>query len=365
MNNKRLGILIGLIAVIVVAQLLLKRLLVGNEAAQTAVNETVENVIVPLYKDFAAATKGFVVATDGLCQQLDQAHLEIAQKSWRETRIPWKQAEAFLIGPVISDRLRSTIEYRYVRLNEIEKTLARPEPLTAEQFARKSAPEKGFYAAEFILFELIPKKPEIYFNKKSCAYLSFIAQEISKASDNLVARWTGGTEPYSKVLMNPGPKSREYATAQQSLDTLVNHAAYLASELSTKKIGRPLGEGSNFPQPDEADSRFSHNSWADLKNNLIGLEKILFAGQLQTDEHGMAGLAKNKRPALVAKIKQQLAGLHQQIDGFDKPLDEAVLYEKERVKKVYDEAVALNQSISVDLINTLGVTATFSENDGD
>jgi predicted lipoprotein len=67
----------------------------------------------------------------------------------------------------------------------------------------------------------------------------------------------------------------------------------------------------------------------------------------------------------VAKIKQQLVGLHQQIDAFDKPLDEAVLYEKERVKKVYDDAVALNQSISVDLINTLGVTATFSENDGD
>ena len=67
---------------------------------QAIVDQFVDTVALPTYKDLAAKTKALLTAVQALQKSPSNATFEAACEAWLASRQPWETSEAFLFGPV-------------------------------------------------------------------------------------------------------------------------------------------------------------------------------------------------------------------------------------------------------------------------
>lgn len=70
-------------------------------------------------------------------------------------------------------------------------------------------------------------------------------------------------------------------------------------------------------------------------------------------------------PPLSAEVDEQFERTIAALEAIDQPLAVAVIEEPATVEAAYTEAKALVVLLKADMANHLGITITFSDNDGD
>ena len=72
----------------------------SEKDCQAIVDQFVDNVALPTYKDLAAKNKALLTAVQALQKSPSNATFEAACEAWLASRQPWATSEAFLFGPV-------------------------------------------------------------------------------------------------------------------------------------------------------------------------------------------------------------------------------------------------------------------------
>lgn len=72
----------------------------SEKDCQAIVNQFVDKVALPTYKDLAAKNKALLTAVQALQKSPSNATFEAACEAWLASRQPWETSEAFLFGPV-------------------------------------------------------------------------------------------------------------------------------------------------------------------------------------------------------------------------------------------------------------------------
>lgn len=72
----------------------------SEKDCQAIVNQFVDKVALPTYKDLAAKNKALLAAVQALQKNPSNATFEAACEAWLTSRQPWETSEAFLFGPV-------------------------------------------------------------------------------------------------------------------------------------------------------------------------------------------------------------------------------------------------------------------------
>ena len=124
------------------------------------VTNYVDEVILPTYKDLAAANATLNTAIKTLNASRTNANFESACKAWLSARQPWEQSEAFLFGPVDALGLDPNMDSWPLDQDAIVRILKSNnwDELNYDDKASDDAVEaaqnvRGFHTLEFLLFK--------------------------------------------------------------------------------------------------------------------------------------------------------------------------------------------------------------------
>ncbi len=135
-------------------------------------------------------------------------------------------------------------------------------------------------------------------NVRETDYLVAASEVLRNDCLNLWASWEGGTgeealieelelelgTPYAEEYKNAGQAGSRYLTQKDAIDEMVQGIVGIADELGKVKMGAANG-GEGEAAPEEAESRFSHNSLSDFKNNMLSIENT-YLGGYDTENRG-------------------------------------------------------------------------------
>ena len=337
----------------------------GSDARQTLLNAWGEHVILPEYAQFAILAAEMEPAIEAFCAEASPATLEQAQEAWTVARAPWKRMEVFSFGPYADEPLRlgPKIDTWPARTDAVDAFLAGDESITAEKVAGLGVYNRGFPALEYLLFagDVAAAEGEA----RRCGYMLALAQDLGSLGAQMYAAWDPEQGAYLDQLLQAGKGSTVFLTVHDALGEVVNRIGHLAQEMRTDKLGRPLGESTDgTPQQQLVESRFSGRSVQDLKDNLAGIEQLVFP-----EESGAMGLAR-----YAATLGHEEVGVHlrAQIDvarvaleAIDEPLADAIVFDRGGVETAGDALEVLRQTLQTDVLSALSLSVSFNEADGD
>ena len=142
----------------------------SEDDAQAIVNQWVDVVVLPTYKDLVDKNNVLQTAVNNLQKSPSNATFEAACSAWIAARKPWESSEAFLFGPVAEMGLDPNMDswpldavgianlLKSQRWSDMEWTGRYEEPDEDNPSARAEAIEaaqslRGFHTLEYLLFK--------------------------------------------------------------------------------------------------------------------------------------------------------------------------------------------------------------------
>ncbi|MEM9489210.1 MAG: imelysin family protein [Myxococcota bacterium] len=331
-------------------------------------------VILPIYREFDAQAQVLAEAGDALCAQRDADSLAAVRQAWRDARSPWKMSEAFGLGPVGDLRIDGAVDFWPVRAGDIEDELAQTTPIDDAYIDGLGASRKGLPVLEYLLFDpdrddaaLLAELSDGDEASRRCMYIAELAGDIAEQAATLLAAWEPGAGDFRAQLVGAGTTSEVYPRLQQGFDVVVNRFIFTVQTVEGDKLAKPLGRrDGGTPQPGAVESGRSGNSLADLSDNLAGVAAVYFGRHGdQTGAENLDALITSLRPDLAAQIRDQLAAAQEAAQAIPPPLASAVTDSPDQVEAAFTTSKELLRLLSADMASLLGVTLTFSDNDGD
>ncbi len=132
----------------------------GHEAEmQAIVNNYVDAVVLPTYRDLAQKTIALNRAVKALVASPSDETFAAAGQAWLEARVPWETSEAFLFGPVDALGLDPNMDSWPLDLTAISNHIANGDFSSLEWSENDSDEQiesaqnvRGFHTLEFLLF---------------------------------------------------------------------------------------------------------------------------------------------------------------------------------------------------------------------
>ena len=102
----------------------------------------VDEIIVPRYQTFQTEAAELETALAALCAQPGAAPLDAARQQWAATREAWRQTVAFGVGPAMTLRTPSAVDFAASEA-KVQEVLDGSEPLTPAAVADLGANARG------------------------------------------------------------------------------------------------------------------------------------------------------------------------------------------------------------------------------
>ena len=287
-----------------------------------------------------------------------------AREALREASLAWQAVSSYEFGPAEQQMLRSNLNIYPTSTDKIEGNIKAG---AYDLNAAVNLSAKGFPALDYLLYDGgTPEAVAAKFAASSTrgSYAMAVAVQMQKLTEAAYNGWLGGG--YT-------------GTFQQATGTAVGSSvANLVNQLNadidmTKryKVGIPGGRfTAGTPQPMQAESPYGNLSLELLKRN-VQADKNLFLGQAGTtnslglDDYLTHVKAQYNGKPLAGVIEQQFDAVLTAIDAVPGPLTQAVTSQPATVTKVYDEFQKLIVLTKTDMPSALGVSITYTDNDGD
>jgi predicted lipoprotein len=333
----------------------------GADTAPVIVDYT--DVLTVLAEDFALAhytsfsqrAGELSQAAAALCKEPTEPTLTAAREAWWSARTPWKNAEIINFGPVVEypERLGPKLDDWPANDAAIEALVLSDDAL---DFSLMGSATRGLPVVEYLLWQggeealsMLAETP------RRCAILSGAAADVHDNAVLLVDLWQNTWIP--QVTVPSSVEDGFYETQQEVLDEWVNRMVFTVENIRAEKLGKPIGDCSGGePQPDTIESRLSGRSLTDALDALDGVQGLW--------ETGVRGLVDDD-PALVDSIDALLVESRSRLAAVPEPLEDTAALQPEVIGDVQEALLALQVAIQVDLLQALGVTPAFNDNDGD
>ncbi|MCB9161106.1 MAG: imelysin family protein [Caldilineaceae bacterium] len=338
---------------------------------EAMLNGLVQRVIVPVHDAAAAEAATLAAAAHAFADTPTPANLAALQEQWRRTALAWKEAELYAFRDVMI--LHSQIDKWPTNERFIEGFIAGTERLDAAFAADIGSTSKGLPAVEYLIFD--PKRPPDALvadftagaaGERRRQYVAALAQDLAAKTAELAAMWAGPDGQGAAFIAAATPGE----DLNGSISMLTNEMIVLLEDIAQHKLGDPMGHLSfGVPAPTFVEAGRSGASLALIRADLQGLTRAFHGGDAP-DDVGLDDYltyldAEYEGQPLAAVISAQIDAALAAVDAVDPPLRVAVEMNPDAVQAAYDAIEQLLVLVKVDMANHLGVTVTFSDNDGD
>lgn len=334
------------------------------------------------YREFQAAAVELQTATGRASTDGSPAALEAAREAWKKAIDAWQRAEIFGFGPAATTSapggmdLRDPI-YAWPLVNRcvteqqlVEQTYAQP------AFASALITTRGLGAAEYLLFHGPTDNacaPAVSINstgswaalgdaeiaKRKLAYAQAIATDTVKRGQQLVDAWDPAKGNFVAEMANAGQGGKVFASQQMAFNAVNEALFYADDELKDQKVGRPAGlvEGCTTAPPCLADveSQWARRSKEHLRNNLVGIEKLVRGCAAGGEGLGSDDLLRAIGAGAVAtNLETQLAAVRAALDALKEPsFQDDLVKDSAGVKRLFDALRAFATVLKTEFISVL------------
>lgn len=335
---------------------------------QQMLENMTSQVILPAFDSFAESAGELTNTIQSLHDTPSLATLTQAQADWKSAAIAYKQTEMFMMGPMDQLSAAAMLNNWPTNTAGIEEELESAEPINTTYIQQVGSTRKGFPALEYLLFDLKNGNEavleKLLSKERVLDYALALAAEIQRIADSLENEWAPEGGNYAGTF-----KAATGTNAASSINVLANEMVKLSEVIKNLKLGVPLGKRSmGVLLPENVEARFSSHSIELAINNLAAIEAV-YSGNNQTFDSYHANLeavgAMYGDEPLGNVILDEISTLRQILQTIDQPLQTAVESDFETVEQAYNSAQRLVVLLKTDMISSLGLLITFTDNDGD
>ena len=316
-------------------------------------------VIVPSYEALASETSALGDALATLCASPSDAALSNAHEAWRRARAAWARSEASGLGPVLDRRSVGVVAWAIVQPERIDTLLASNPAVTAD-FVRNniSSTQRGLGGIEYVLFA-DDAPSSLAADPGRCAYLTAAGEVVANEAAGILDDWTvGGGSPYSDYLTG---RSSISLVANQAVAEVVRTQVFLIRTIVDMRLAGALGLRGDA-DPTAIPGGGGRNALAELRNEVLGMRDVYEGAE---GEPGISELivplSEDADERMRAHFEASLAA----IDAVEGSLREAAAEGSAQAVTVYEELMALQDTLSTEVVSLLGVSVGFSDADGD
>ncbi len=318
-----------------------------------------DGVVVPSYEALAAEAASLNDALNALCTAPSEAALSDAQEAWRGARDAWARSEASGLGPVLDRRSAGVIAWAIVQPERIETLLASGSAITVD-FVRNniSSTQRGLGGIEYVLFagdapSLLAADPA------RCAYLTAAGKVIADEAAGIRDDWTTGDgSPYRDYFTGRAAESLE---TSEAVAEVVRTQVFLIRTIVDMRLAGALGLRGDA-DPTAIPGGGAQNALADLRNQVLGMRDVY---QGAGEGAGISALVVPLSEDADARVRAGFEASLAAIDAVDGSLREAAATGSAQAVAVYEELMALQDTLSTEVVSLLGVSVGFSDADGD
>ncbi len=306
----------------------------------------VDEIIVPRYEAFQTEAAELETAIAALCAQPGAAPLEAARQQWTATREAWRQTVAFGVGPAMTLRTPSAVDFATSEA-KVQEVLDGAEPLTAAAVADLGANARGLGAIEQLLFADGSETLTTPDGARRCGYAAETAVLVGQAADDVAAAWADGAPDRADFL----------ADEAMARDELYNQLIATLQSVADKRLKVAVGYDDVEPNPEAADTGAARRGLDDMVAELDGA-LASYDAVLATDLEAASEDAAGRTRGGLVEGRDTLVAL-------PRPLASAV---ESELPAAQEALVALQDSkraLATEVASLLGLTLTFSESDGD
>jgi predicted lipoprotein len=339
------------------------------------------NIIVPSYTAFTADADSLYLAAQLFAATQTSATLLNLQRQWLQATLSWKSCELYNFGPALNNGNAVNIQSDFIiTASAVESAVSNTPAVYDSTFVPKQTTDvRGISAIEYLLFDPVNGNTAIlnnYTNNSTASqqrlnYLKGLIQDLRSNAHGLLNAWLPSGGNYIQIFIAANGND-----INSSISFLVNQIVYMNDYMKNYKIGRPLGiriKASNGPAlPTYVETYYSSHAFECMTTNFKSLDNLYFGvgnngikqpgfSDLVAAENGQTGTGQ----PLSSAMRQTLDSLYSQIKAFNVPLESAVINDASQVNNLYVSSKQLLVLTKLDMVNSLGVVLTTTDNDGD
>lgn len=299
---------------------------VSSDTTPLVVSHFADQVVIPTYQQLVQEAGELSKAVNGFVENPTPETLKTAQNAWVKTRTPWEQSEAFAFGPAESLGYDGDLDDWPVNETDVVAVINSQDEINVESVKKLQTTQKGFHTIEYLLFGLDAQKTAQDFSKRELKLLQNLTIAFNESAHNLTKSWAQGVNghpAYREVLATAGKNNNPaYPTQQAAVEEIIQGMLGCLDEVANEKIGKPLETKDHLT----FESRFSHNSLNDFKDNLKSVENA-YLGQISgtgTQSNSISALVAQKNPELDQKIKQELKAAIEAVNAVPNPIEATI-----------------------------------------
>ena len=328
-----------------------------------------DDVIVPRYREASERMDTLRLSLTDLCEQPNQARLDVARTAWRDARAPWLRSQAVWFGPIMDRRSRSFVDWSPVEPERIETTLSKRDSITAYDVRELlSSTQRGLGAVEYILFqdnELLLTALGVP-DSIRCQYLVAIGDVAADETKAALDDWTGDNaegDAYAGYFNGTAANS---LLEKSAVNDTVSNSIFLIRRLGDMGLGKALGVEGAEPDPSAIPGGLGRNQVADLRNQLLGMHDVYIgANDPDRGDLGISALVRGVSEDADQRVRATFTDALAAMDGLSEPLPETMSQNPEPAHAAYLSIKELQRVFNTDIVSLLGVTVGFADTDGD
>jgi predicted lipoprotein len=286
----------------------------------------------PRHQALTHAAEQLADSTAVLCAAPDTAKLTQARAAWLATSTAWRALDGAPAGPMVLARLGRKIDFRPVRVAELEAAI---------QGGERNVAAQGLAAAEYLLWgDAQPKSILATLkNPARCGYLVQIAKDIDTETHTLDEGW----QIYRNELAAENPFFRQNMFSE--------HVNLMLASLT--------GLAKRMPTADMVKAE----QFAEWRSNSAKAQLLAQLGGLANAMQGVTRqLSENGQPALARAMQNDLSAAQNQCGKLPDALDKAAAKARTDCHKAI---VQIKKRLQDEIAEQLDLSLGFTEGDGD
>ncbi|MDN5211518.1 imelysin family protein [Fulvivirgaceae bacterium BMA12] len=330
-------------------------------------NNIGKNIILPNYQSFYQETSNLKDAAMDFAANPSAQLLTGLQTNWKAATLAWKNAEVIDLGPIDQLALKTSIDNWPTNTIAIGEALTTTKTIDNAYITSLGSSSKGLPAIEYLIFDPEGGNQTVLdamaTSTNRLDYLVALCENLHSLAKQLFEAWDPASDNYLNTFMQADGKD-----IGSSINMLANNVIFLAEIVKNEKIGVPLGKKSlGELLPKNAEAWRSQSSLSFILENLKALKSIYKGadGEGFDDYLNHINARYLQDESLSQVIDTQFDSAIEATEAISLPLTDALTQEKDKVELAFEKAQQLVILLKTDMMSSLGLLVTFSDNDGD
>ena len=293
---------------------------------------------------------------DTFSNEISNSNLKSLRKAWKKAAEAFSVIEPFNFGKVKDVNILKAIYNWGADDISINEYINSNKIINEETINILPTTQRGLSAVEYLIFELTEDETlQSFSNTRKIDYLTALGNNLVSKSNTYKSLWENNRIDFIN-------NDREGING--SINQIINQIHALLEDIKSLKIGEPTSiEKTIIPNEELLQAEKSSFSLEIIAKNIESIKQIYFGKENGLDDYIFAESKHNDLNTRAEQIFNNIATSIKKLEEF--PLNVAITLEPEKVKKLYENIKSLLLLMKIDVANTLSVTITVTDNDGD